>query len=217
MGQRAVELTSITPIVLAAGDSARMGFPKALLPIGKETFLTRILNTLEHAGLSGATVVLGNQAAWIRSTLPVGHARILVNPRPAEGQLSSIRLALSTLDPACGGCMLWPVDQPGISENLVRELVRLFMNSNALLALPHRGDRRGHPAIFRRALFQEILDTPLQDGLKKMVLGHQRETVLLPTDEVAAIEDIDTPQDYYRLTGENLEAALARSALNFPR
>ncbi len=205
-----MELTSITPIVLAAGDSARMGFPKALLPIGKDTFLTRILNTLEHAGLAGPTVVLGNQAGRIRALLPEGCVRILVNPRPVEGQLSSIKLALSTLDPAREGCMLWPVDQPGISESLVRDLIQLFMNTNALLALPHRGDRKGHPAVFRRTLFQEILDTPLQEGLKKMVLRHQQQTALLPTDELAAIEDIDTPQDYFRFTGEKLEAALAR-------
>jgi molybdenum cofactor cytidylyltransferase len=112
--------------------------------------------------------------------------------------------------------MLWPVDQPGISENLIRSLIQVFMSSNALLVLPLYEERRGHPAIFRRALFQEIMDTPLHEGLKGMVLRHQQDMVLLPTNELAAIEDIDTPEDYFRLTGERLAEALTKSAANCP-
>jgi molybdenum cofactor cytidylyltransferase len=202
--------TKITPIILAAGDSARMGFPKALLPIGGDTFLTRILRTLEHLGLEDPTVVLGKHAARIRPYITQWRVRIVVNPRPDAGQLSSIKLALSELD-SCEACMLWPVDQPGITESLVRDLIRLFRVSGAPLALPCLGGKNGHPAIFRGTLFREILDTPVHEGLKQMVLRHRGETALLATEEVAVIEDVDTPADYFRLTGERLTEVLARS------
>lgn len=203
----------ITPIVLAAGDSTRMGLPKALLPIGAEFFLARILNTLDNLGLTGTIVVLGNHAAQIRPRISERRVQIAVNANPADGQLSSIKLALSRLNPSSIGCLVWPVDQPGISENLVRALIQLFMDSRAPLVLPRCGERRGHPAVFGRALFQEIMDTPLHEGLKALVLRHQGDMALLSTDEHAIIEDIDTPEDYFRSTGEKLEEALARKPI----
>jgi molybdenum cofactor cytidylyltransferase len=198
----------IVPIVLAAGDSTRMGFPKALLPIGADLFLTRVLNKLENVGLTAATVVLGSHAEQILPRISGRRVRIVINANPAEGQLSSIKLALSDLDPSVAGCLIWPVDQPGVSENLVGTLIKQFIASRALLVLPCYGERRGHPAIFNRALFQEILETPLHEGLKKLVLRHSHEMSLLPTDELAIVEDIDTPEDYARFTGTSLEEAL---------
>jgi molybdenum cofactor cytidylyltransferase len=200
----------ISPIILAAGASSRMGFPKALLPIGGDVFLTRILGTLEPLGLEDCIVVLGRQAARILPFLPHFGTRVVVNFNPDAGQLSSIQIALSGLD-SSQSCLIWPVDQPGISRNLVRALIQLFRDSGAPLALPCVGGKNGHPALFRGTLFQEILETPVQEGLKKMVLRHREEAALLVTDEVAAIEDVDTPEDYLRLTGESLSEALARS------
>lgn len=202
----------IAPIVLAAGDSTRIGFPKALLPIGGDIFLTRILKTLESLGLPDATVVLGSRAELIQPQISERRVRIVINPNPAEGQLSSIKLALSGLDPSFAGCMLWPVDQPGISENMVGALVKQFTDCGAPLVLPCCGEKRGHPAIFSRTLFKEILETPLHEGLKKLVLRHSHEMSLLPTNELATIKDIDTPEDYFKFMGETLEAALARGA-----
>jgi len=201
----------IAPIVLAAGDSTRMGFPKALLPIGADIFLTRILNTLENAGLPDATVVLGSHAEEILPRISGRRVRIVINPNPSEGQLSSIKLALSGLDPSIAGCLLWPVDHPGISENLVGALIKQFIDCRAPLVLPHCEEKRGHPAIFARTLFQEILETPLHEGLKKLVLRHSHEMNLLPTNELATIEDIDTPEDYFSFTGVKLEEALEKA------
>jgi molybdenum cofactor cytidylyltransferase len=202
--------TLIAPIVLAAGDSTRMGFPKALLPIGADIFLTRILDTLDKLGLPDAITVLGSDAAQISSRISERRVQIIVNPNPADGQLSSIKLALSQIDPSSAGCLVWPVDQPGISENLVRALIRLFSDSQAPLVLPRCRERRGHPAIFGRTLFQEIMETPLHDGLKGLILRHQGDMALLSTNELASVEDVDTPEDYFRFVGETLEEALAK-------
>ncbi len=206
--------TPITPVVLAAGDSVRMGYPKALLPIGADTFLTRILATLEDAKLADSVVVLGTQAARIEPQLSGRTARVVINPNPAEGQLSSVRIALGEVDPSSEGCLIWPVDQPAISVGLVRSLVRLFTTSGALLALPLCREMRGHPAIFRRTLFPAIMNLPPGERLKTLVLERRQDTALLPTEEVATIEDVDTPADYLKFMGETLEAALSRSGLN---
>ncbi len=203
-------VTSITPVILAAGDSIRMGYPKALLPLGTETFLTRILGILRNIGLPKPVIVLGKSASIIQAQIRDWPADIRINPDPSRGQLSSIQLALSNLMPESVAGMVWPVDQPAVSEDLVRRLAQLFIISKSQIAFPMNGGRRGHPAIFHRTLFQEFMDAPLEEGPRKILLRHQNSTAILPTDESAAIQDIDTPSDYQALTGESLDSALAR-------
>ncbi len=194
-----------------------MGFPKALLPVGKDTFLTRILDTLDKAGLSGNRVVLGTHASLIRPTLANYPARILVNPDPARGQGSSVRLGVQGLDPDCPGCLIWPVDQPLVSPNLVRRLVGLFRLTMAPLVLPRCQGKPGHPAIFGRPLIEELLAAPVDASPKLVVARHRRRAAWLRTEESGVIEDIDTPKDYVRIIGESLESALARRHAPYPQ
>jgi molybdenum cofactor cytidylyltransferase len=201
---------TIAPIILAAGDSTRMGYPKALLPLGPDLFLTRILKTVRNVGLPTPTIILGREAKNIRMHLTDWPANIKINPDPGRGQLSSIQLALAELAPEFNAGMIWPVDQPALSESLVADLVRLFISSGALIACPVYGARRGHPAIFHRILFREFLDTPLSEGPKHILVRHQQATALLPADEPATVKDIDTPSDYESLTGISLNSALGK-------
>jgi molybdenum cofactor cytidylyltransferase len=211
-----MQMISIVPIILAAGDSTRMGYPKALLPLGSESFLVRILSTIGRVGMPKPLIVLGKAAPVIQQQILNRPAHTLINPDPDRGQLSSIQLALHHINPEFIAGMIWPVDQPAISEDLVRNLVHLFLSSESRIAYPTCGGRRGcsgrrgHPAIFHRALFQEFMDAPLEEGPKKILLRHQNATSVLPTEELACVQDIDTPADYEALTGESLDAALAR-------
>jgi molybdenum cofactor cytidylyltransferase len=203
-------VSSIAPIILAAGDSTRMGYPKALLPLGDEIFITRILGVIRKAGLWRPIIILGNAAPIIQPRIQDWPADIRINPDPGRGQLSSIQLALSHVAPEFDAGLIWPVDQPAVSEHLVCRLTQLFITSGSRIAFPKCGGRRGHPAIFHRSLFEEFMDAPLEEGPKKILLHHEHETAILPTEESAAVQDIDTPADYQTLTGESLEAALAR-------
>jgi molybdenum cofactor cytidylyltransferase len=208
-------VTSIAPIILAAGDSTRMGYPKALLPLGTDLFITHILAILQNIGLPRPMIILGRADQIIRPQIVNWPADIWINPDPSRGQLSSIQLALSHVGPEFNAGMIWPVDQPAVSEDLVRRLTQLFMDSGSLITCPKCNETRGHPGIFHRALFQEFMDAPLEEGPKKILLRHSQETALLPTEEPGSIHDIDTPADYQTLTGESLEVALAR--VNAPR
>lgn len=192
-----------------------MGYPKALLPLGSDFFITRILRVLKNAGLPKPLIVLGKAASIIEAQIGDWPADIRINPDPDRGQLSSIQLALAHLDPEAVAGMIWPVDQPAVSEDLVRRLIRLFAASEPPMAFPTFDGKRGHPAIFHRCLFQEFMDAPLAEGPKKILLRHQDAAITLPTDEPAAVQDIDTPEEYQALTGECLADALAR--MNAPR
>lgn len=201
-------LASITPVILAAGDSSRMGYPKALLPLDSDLFLTRIMKTSQTAGLGKPIVVLGKSAPEIQSTIDIRQADIVVNPDPDRGQLSSIQLALAALQPDCIAIMIWPVDQPLVSMELVRKLAQLFLSSDKLIACPVHKEKRGHPAIFRRDLFHEFIEVPLDEGPKKIVLRHRADTVVLPSNEAGTVHDIDTPHDYEITCGKTLDSAI---------
>jgi len=206
------EFSSIVPIILAAGDSTRMGYPKALLPLGTDIFLTRILRTVQKSGLPAPTIVLGKAAGVIEPRIRNWRAAVYVNPDPGRGQMSSIKIGLSHLTPDCCAFMIWPVDHPAVSNHLIMGLARLFINSPAQIVLPVFGERRGHPAIFDRILLRELMDARLEESPKKILLRHKDGTAVLPTDEPGAVQDIDTPEDYQSLTGETLESALARGS-----
>lgn len=201
-------LIHITPVILAAGDSTRMGYPKALLPLQSGTFLTRILETSEKAGLVRPVVVLGRAAPEIRDRIDMGTARTVINPDPDRGQLSSLQMALRVLSPECVGAMIWPVDQPLVSVKLIQDLSKLFLASDALIVNPVFNGKRGHPVIFRKDLFPELLDIPQQEGAKKLMSGFHHSTANLATDESGSVLDIDTPEDYEKATGNNLASLL---------
>jgi len=105
------------------------------------------------------------------------------------------------------------VDQPDVSEALVLDLVKCFRESGASVAMPVFRGRRGHPAIFGRGLLGELLNTPLDEGPKRVVMS--REPVLLECSEPGTVTDTDTPADYLALTGISLQEALI--SLSSPR
>ena len=148
-------LTSITPVILAAGGSMRMGYPKALLPMESDCFLTWILKVVQNSELGKPIVVLGKNAQDIQPRIREWQIDTLINTEPERGQLSSIQMALSSLPPESVAAMIWPVDQPLVPVSLVDNLARKFLDSGALIAYPVYGERLGHPAVFHRNLFRE--------------------------------------------------------------
>ena len=198
-------IDSIAPVILAAGDSKRMGYPKALLPLGEEIFLTRILRVLREVGFTRPRLILGRDAALISARITDYATDIIVNPNPDKGQLSSIQLGISGLTDNIEAVMLWPVDQPAVSVELTCRLTELFITNDCRIAVPFRNGKRGHPAIFHRTLIHEFMDAPMEKGAKGIISRYESETCFLTTDESAAFTDIDTPSDYQTLTSQNLE------------
>ncbi len=189
-----------------------MGFPKALLPLGNDIFLTRILDTLAKAGLPTSIVVLGKHAPHIEPRIAGRPVRILINDDPGRGQLSSIQLAIQDLAADYSACLVWPVDLPLIPVQVIEGLAGLFLGSGALIAYPSCREKRGHPVIFHRSLFWGLLHCPVETGARSVVMKYQNDTVVLPTDDVSTITDIDTPEDYFNMTGRILDADRSQEA-----
>jgi molybdenum cofactor cytidylyltransferase len=191
----------IAAVVLAAGESSRMGRPKALLPIEGTSFIERIVAALQRTEAAKILVVLGHNAASLREKIAHLPVTFVVNPDYKKGQLSSlqaaIRYLLSLPEPERPeGMLVHLVDHPYIDAELVDIMIRRFRESQSLIVVPRCGPRRGHPVLFSAALFGELLDAPVDQGAKGVVNAHREETLEIATDQAGITIDIDTPEEY---------------------
>lgn len=190
----------IVAVVLSAGESSRMGRPKALLPIDGQTFIERIVGALKESGLERIVVVLGFNAEAIRPHLEHLPVEIVINENYQKGQLSSLQTALRRLqsDEECEAILVHLVDHPYLSAAVVRRMIDSYAASKKPIVIPKYQGKRGHPVIFGRALFAELLAAPLDQGAKAVVGAHRGEALEIDTDEIGVTLDIDTPELYRR-------------------
>lgn len=188
----------IAAVVLSAGESSRMGRPKALLPIEGETFIGRIVGSLKRTQVGKILVVLGHNAGPLAAAIRALPVEILINPNYQLGQLSSLQVAVRTLlpDPDCDGMLVHLVDHPYIDASLVDRMIRQFYESKKNIVVPRCRGKRGHPVLFSRRLFSELLDAPMDQGAKAVVNAHGDATLEIETDDEGIAVDIDTPELY---------------------
>ena len=188
----------IAAVVLSAGESSRMGRPKALLPIEGETFIGRIVGSLKRTQVGKIIVVLGHTAEQLAAAIGPLPVEILINPNYQLGQLSSLQVAVRNLRPDadCDGMLVHLVDHPYIDASLVDRMIRQFYESKKDIVVPRCRGKRGHPVLFSRRLFGELLDAPMDQGAKAVVNAHGDATLEMETDEEGITVDIDTPELY---------------------
>ena len=191
---------AVAGIILAAGESSHMGRDKALMPWGLQSFLQHLLEVLQGE-VSPLLLVLGHHAQEIESRIsPAEAVLVLQNPNYPLGQLSSLQVAVRHLKShPVAGALVCLVDHPAISKKVVRWLLERFEKTLPPILIPTCQGRRGHPVLFARRLFQELLDAPLNEGARSVVRNHAAEVELAETDEEGILWDIDSPADYQEL------------------
>jgi molybdenum cofactor cytidylyltransferase len=190
----------IAAIILAAGESRRMGYPKALLRYRGATFLESILDASAAAGLDPLVVVLGPDGSKVLEVVGLHGATAVSNLRPETGQLGSTKHGIqAVINHPVDAAVIWAVDQPHVSVRTVEQLVEEFRTSGAPIVIPTYEGRRGHPVLFGRVTFQELLAAPLEVGARAVVRAERERVRELPVSDEAVLEDIDTPQAYEEL------------------
>jgi molybdenum cofactor cytidylyltransferase len=188
--------------ILAAGESKRMGQPKALVPFQGSTFVDHLIAATRHARVGITRVVLGAGAEGIRANLSVEPSWIVVNADWRRGQLSSIQAAIRSL-PAGGteGILVCPVDHPLVSAHLVGELIAAFDSRGKMIVLPKYRGRRGHPVIFGAGLYKELLAAPFAVGARQVVWDHAAEVIEVETEEEGVILNLNDPETVRKAIG----------------
>jgi len=194
----------VVGIILAAGASSRMGRPKALLPIGQDSFVTRVCRTLLEAGVDDLVVVAGPEHAAVAEAVRVAGltVRVVENPRRDDGQLSSVLAGLAVADrPGVDAVLVHLVDAPLVRPETVRAVLDAFRRTHAPVVRPAVEGRHGHPVLFSRQVFDDLRRADRAVGAKAVVRAHAADVCDVPVDDEGACQDIDTPEDYARLAG----------------
>jgi molybdenum cofactor cytidylyltransferase len=187
---------SIAGLILAAGESKRMGSPKALLELRGETFLDRLIDVF--AGFCAPlVVVVGCDAERIRSGVKQPERAVFAeNSDYRLGQLSSMQCGLQMIPETAEGVLFTLVDHPNVQQSTIAALLEPPL---APLAIPRFQGRRGHPIFFSKGLIAEFLALPADSQAKSVVNRHAGQARFVDVDDAGILNDVDDPAAYRRL------------------
>ncbi len=185
-------------ILLAAGESRRMGFPKPLLRLGSHTFIEILADAMLQS-VARLIVVVGAHAGAVRGAIP-DDPRILVveNSDFLRGQLSSIKAALPRVGPQAAGALIHLADHPMVRAETFTAVIDGYRRLGRPIAIARYHGRRGHPVVFARELFGELAAVPEEQGARAVVVADPARVAYVDVDDPGVLTDLDTPEDLER-------------------
>jgi molybdenum cofactor cytidylyltransferase len=190
-------VSQVAAILLAAGQSSRMGAFKPLLPFGNKTVIECCIDYLRGGGVETIVVVLGHRAEDVRKKLT--GVTFAFNPDPNSEMGASIAAGVQQLPPAVQATLIALSDHPAVPANVVSNLVRKW-KEGARLVIPTWQNRGGHPVLVDLTFKPELLN--LSGGLRAFFDIHSEEIRRLPVDSPFIARDMDTWDDYRALHQE---------------
>jgi len=183
---------SVVGVVLAAGSSQRMGFPKALATIEGETFMERAIHVLREGGCEHVLVVT---SADEHVQAAATNAQVVVNLAPERGMLSSLQCAVFAAQPFSPDALVVSLlDHPRAGSETVRALIDARLTHKGWVVRPRFRGRRGHPFLLGHELFADIVAASPHTTTRELLSTVSR-AVDLDVDTPGILEDIDTPED----------------------
>jgi molybdenum cofactor cytidylyltransferase len=186
----------VVGVVLAAGESRRMGRLKALLPFGTCTVIEQVVRALRQGGLDRISVVLGHRAEEIAAVLHPLPVHILYNAMYQQGMTTSVQVALREIVPVPDAYLLALVDQPHISPGPAQLLVQAFIHARKGIIIPTYQGKRGHPILLASRYREAVLALGPDQGLNVVTRGHPDDTLEVPVANDDILRDMDYPAEY---------------------
>ena len=188
----------ISAIVLAAGQSRRMGQPKQLLEWQGSTLLQHVLQNVIRSIADETILVLGYEAERIGKTLSGLPVRIVVNPDYPSGMASSLQRGLLAMEPISEAFMFVLADQPGVGPDIINAVIRTFRQTGLkrrIVRPVYRG-MPGHPILMSADYRQDLLQLKGDVGARQILSDHPEDITEIEVDRDAVLVDMDTPEDY---------------------
>ena len=189
----------VAAIVLAAGTSSRMGDFKQLLPFGSKTIVETTVETAVASSADEVVVVVGHRADDVAAAVARLGVRVVRNDAYLDGMSSSIKAGVRAVGDEVDAVMICLGDQPHVPVAVFDAVLDAYRASGAPVVVPTIAGDTGHPVVFDHSLRDEMLAVDSSQGMRSVTYAHRSETLRVPVDTVAVLDDIDTPDDYERL------------------
>lgn len=187
-------------VVLAAGESSRLGQAKQLLRVNGETLLARAVRLANQAGAKDSFVVLGYQAEQMRAAIEGANANIAINSQWSTGMASSVRLGVETVlrvAPTPPNLLLMVCDQPLLDAPFLRNLAEIHKQGDFAVTASRYAEKLGVPAMFRADLYPELLQLRGDHGARDVIRNHKEAIGVV--DFPGGEADVDTLEDLQQL------------------
>ncbi|MBP1661378.1 MAG: uncharacterized protein H6P95_2570 [Candidatus Aminicenantes bacterium] len=208
----------IWAVILAAGESRRMGTQKLLLPFGDTTVVGAVRRTAQASRAGRLLVVLGADSAAIRGKLePSGKTgasakagrireiEFVVNADYHLGMLSSIQAGFVALPTDAEAAVVMLGDQPFLASRVIDEVIGAYEDGGRGIVIPTFGGRRGHPALIDLKYRDEVLALDPAEGLRGLMRAHPEDILEIDVGDANILRDLDTPEDYETRSPQNKE------------
>ena len=193
------EAARIAAVILAAGQSRRMGQPKMILPWGNHTVIEQVVSVLVEAGVGEIVAVVGGARRQVEAALDGLPVRAVFNPRFDEAEMTaSLQTGLASLSPDIPASLVVLGDQPQIERTIVVAVMEAFRATNAELVIPSYQMRRGHPWLIARSEWDGVWALQPPDTMRDFINRHADRIHYLNVDSPSVLKDLDTPGDYAR-------------------
>jgi molybdenum cofactor cytidylyltransferase len=193
---------SFIGVVLAGGASSRMGRDKALLPWLGGTFLSTAIRALQPA-TDLVIVVAGANAGSLAPIVNANAAFMAINPDPAQGQFSSLRVGLQeVLNRGRDAAIVTLVDRPAAGVATIEKLRDEFLaaGDETWAVVPEYAGKHGHPIVIGREMISAFLDAPESSSAREVEHSLQSHIDYVPVDDPLVAANVDTPEDFAKLT-----------------
>jgi len=189
----------ISAIILAAGESKRMGQPKMLLPWENTTVIEHVISVIMNTGIDDILVTTGGAREQIEKVITKYPVQAIHNKIYTNGEmLSSLQCGLRALRTQVDATLIVLGDQPQVQERSVRMVCDAFRTLKSNIIVPSYQMRRGHPWLVARPLWNELLEMKSPQSPRDFLNVHKDDIHYVDVDDQNILADLDTPEDYQR-------------------
>ena len=186
----------IWSIILAAGESKRMGFPKMLLTFNGKTMIENVIGNVRRSDADNTLVVLGAHKEILTDIIIKSNVKYCYNNNYKEGMLSSVKCGFKNLPSDFKAALVFQGDQPLITPAVINSLINAYRSSGKGIVIPVHNNKRGHPLLLDRKYSVEIDRLDAGEGLRSLAYRFPDDVLEVETDNTGILRDFDTYEDY---------------------
>lgn len=191
-----ISIGGLWGLILAAGESKRMGFPKMLLTFNGRTMIENVIGNVTRSDIDNTMVVLGADRDTLIELVGKSPVKYCYNDNYKEGMLSSVKCGFRNLPSDFEAVLVFQGDQPLIFPKAINTVIEAYRYSGKGIVIPVYKNKRGHPLLIDRKYRNEIEKLDAHEGLRSLAYQFSDDVLEVETDDSGILRDFDTYDDY---------------------